>query len=912
MIAVAATLPACSVDSVAKPLVEGRAALDRRDYLAASVHLRNALQQSPQSALARFLFGRMLLETGDVRAAEAELRKALELRQPEADVLPLLARCVLAQQKFAQVVSEFGTVRLAEADRQAELSASVASALALTGQYAKALELTQSSMAAAPANIPIRVAHARLTAGKGDLDGALKLLDDTIGRGGLVGEALRLKGDLLLYGRRDLRAAQEAYTGTLKLQPDDVYAQSQLVGIHLLLKDIPAAKSQQEALAKAQPALIQTKLLGASIALASGEAERARDILAQLQSRSNNHPRVLLLSAATELKLNSLVQAENHLNKVLSSDPGSADARRLLAATMLRKGNPKRALEVLKPLLDGDPSDAATLTLAAEAHLMGGDHAAAEAFFARVQKVAPTDVQSRTALAVAQVIKGDREAGLGELRVIAADDKGTLADMALISTMLRLRNFDGALAAIDELDKKLPDKPMAADLRGRVLRLKGDIQGARAAFTKALARDPVFFQAALALAQLDADKGDHAVARQRFESMLKVDPKNVPALVALAGLRAKHRAPTEEVAELLNRAVEASPGDASARVILVEFWLEKHNPRLAGELAKAGLASEPDHPLLLDALGRAQLLNEELAQAITTFGKLAAQQPNAPTPQLRLAETYFRAGNVPAAERSLRTALNLAPDSLTARRSLMALAMREKKPDKALRLAREVQRQRPKEAIGHFFEGEIHSGLREWDAAAKAYRAGLDKEGGSASAVRLHAVLRIANRAAEADRFAADWLKQNPADARMRVHLAEEAFKGGNLVEAERLYTKVAELEPRNAVAANDLAYVMIKNKNPAAVAMAERALALWPDNPNFLDTLAVALAAAGQVPRALEASKSAVRLAPNVPVVRLTLAKLYLQTNDRPSAKNELEQLAKLGDRFAGYDEVTALLRGL
>jgi hypothetical protein len=51
--------------------------------------------------------------------------------------------------------------------------------------------------------------------------------------------------------------------------------------------------------------------------------------------------------------------------------------------------------------------------------------------------------------------------------------------------------------------RKQPGKPLAPNLRGRVLTLKGDFDGARKSFEEALARDPTNFAATDALAALD-------------------------------------------------------------------------------------------------------------------------------------------------------------------------------------------------------------------------------------------------------------------------------------------------------------------------------------------------------------------------------------------------------------------------
>ena len=63
---------------------------------------------------------------------------------------------------------------------------------------------------------------------------------------------------------------------------------------------------------------------------------------------------------------------------------------------------------------------------------------------------------------------------------------------------------------------------------------------------------------------------------------------------------------------------------------------------------------------------------------------------------------------------------------------------------------------------------------------------------------------------------------------------------------------------------------------------------------------------------KAIEIEKKAVALAPQQASNRLNLAKLYIKAGDKALARTELDQLAKLGDKFSGQTEVAELLKSL
>ena len=67
------------------------------DYQASILELKNALTRNKDSAEARWLLGKTYLDLGDVRSAGKELQHARRLGWPVDDVIPALAKALLAQ-----------------------------------------------------------------------------------------------------------------------------------------------------------------------------------------------------------------------------------------------------------------------------------------------------------------------------------------------------------------------------------------------------------------------------------------------------------------------------------------------------------------------------------------------------------------------------------------------------------------------------------------------------------------------------------------------------------------------------------------------------------------------------------------------------------------------------------------------
>lgn len=95
-----------------------------------------------------------------------------------------------------------------------------------------------------------------------------------------------------------------------------------------------------------------------------------------------------------------------------------------------------------------------------------------------------------------------------------------------------------------------------------------------------------------------------------------------------------------------------------------------------------------------------------------------------------------------------------------------------------------------------------------------------------------------------------------------------------DLVQAERLYAEALALDPKEAIAANNLAFVMSHNPDRCEEALrhADRALALNPDQPDFLDTRARILLALNRVEEAVAALNRAASLRPDDLGIALSL----------------------------------------
>ena len=898
-----------------KLLASARNHLDKKDQAtelaAAKIDLKNLLQENPKSAAGRLLYGQVALAGGDPVNAEIELRRALELGATDNEVLPLLARALVEQGKATAMVAQFGKSELTDAAAAADLKLQIADVFLSENQLDDADAAAVAAQAKVPGHPSAIVLQARVKLARGDAAGATALVDPLLKAATANARAWSLKGDLLKLAKAPNAEVIAAYRKSLDADGRSVATHASLVAVLIEQGDTEGAGKQLTEMRRFAPGHPQTVFIDATLAMAGQDFKRARELCQTLLRMAPDNVRVLILAGQAELSLNSLTQAEALLGKAVALEPKNNAARKLLAAVYLRNGQADKALAALKPALDGPVADAQALSLAGQAYAARGDTKRAEQLQAQAASLQPDDRRLKTTRAIGNLAKG-KDGALAEVQKLAAQEAGTETDMAVIAALYQRGDKDGALKAVDALAAKRPNSPEADYLRGRFAQLRDDAPAARAAFERSVAKDVSFMPAQAVLADMDMADGKTEAVKARFEAMRKHDPKSIEPLLALAQLANNTGASNDEVRRLLEDAVKVQPDNPTARLTLIDTLLANNDKAGALLAAQAAAAALPDNPDVLQRLGRSLQATGDLNRAASTFGRLVTLSPRSVDALLQLASVQMAMGNTASANTNVKKAMELAPNFLPAQQAAIAMALKQNQPATAVAVARSVQTQRPKEAVGFGMEGDIYASQKDYPAAIAAFRRALPLDRTAASVSRLHQVLTAAGKSDEAREVSSSWQKSHPDDWGFLLYRADQALANLDLDGASKLYRAVLDQQPNSVPALNNLATVLVRQAKTGAVLLAERAVRLAPNQPAILDTLAGALAAEQKLAKAIEVQGRAVQLAPDVGGYRLALAKFLIQSGEKSKAGDELDRLAGLGTKFDQQAEVADLRKSL
>lgn len=209
-------------------------------------------------------------------------------------------------------------------------------------------------------------------------------------------------------------------------------------------------------------------------------------------------------------------------------------------------------------------------------------------------------------------------------------------------------------------------------------------------------------------------------------------------------------------------------------------------------------------------------------------------------------------------------------------------------------------------------EGNIQAAGKAWPEAINAFRLGLKRIEDAELAIKLHGAYLASGNSAEADKHSSNWLKDHPKDTAFRMYLGDLFAARKDYATAASQYQAALINQPNHPLILNNLAWISGKTGSPRAIEFAEKANQLAPNQPAFMDTLAMLLAEKGESAKAIELLRKAMALSPQAASIQLNLAKVLIATGKKEEARKELEALAKLGEKFPEQAEVSRLLKAL
>jgi cellulose synthase operon protein C len=648
-LALPAAAQAADRQAARKAVIAGVEQLNAGKPQAARIEMLNAIKADGDWGLAHALQARIYLALGDGVAAEAELRRALDLGLPEAQIQHLALNAWLLQKDYDRVLNapELEGVRPISVGYAARIKANAAIA---RGDIPLAAKNFDRAIVVAPNNAQLWTDIGNFRLLGGNVAGAIDAAIRAVNLNPRNIDAMMLMGKLVRdqYG---LVAAIPWFEGVLELDPANVPAMVQAAAT---LGEVGRASAMLDMTRRIQAVdagNTDAWYLQAVLAARAGKPDLARALIYRIDEKMDAVPGIRLLKAVLDLSTGNSEQAISQLDDIVKAQPENLKARRLLGTAMWRARDPRSAIAVLEPVAKRDDADSYTLSIIGRAYEDVGDRATAATYL------------DRAALPVrGEPVPFDMTSDLARMAMVGNGNPDN-ADVAIprITSLIRSGRSGEALRTAERLRDLNPGAPAAHVLVGDALTALDQPRDAVKAYEKAAS---IRFSEPIALRLIDAQRrsGDNAGALRVLDLFLSQNPRSVAALL----LAADHFMTTKQwdVAIATLDGLRARLGNRDATILnkLGWAWFGQGNNDRALTYASAAYAIAVSNPALASTYGWILFKSgKDKVRGIALLKKSVAIVPEAPMLRFQLAQLLVESGDKTAAKTHLIAAIAM-PD----------------------------------------------------------------------------------------------------------------------------------------------------------------------------------------------------------------------------------------------------------
>ncbi len=463
-----------------------RAALQRRDPIAAEVPLREAIRKGANEDALRALLGEALLARGDRTEAAAVLEGGDFTPDTAALGWRIRGQARLARGDLRGAAQAFDQAyRYAPDD--AELWIAIASLRFFGGEQAQALEAADRAVRLDPRNP----------------------------------RALNMRG-LLVRDQFGLAASLPWFEAGLQVAPQDLALLGEYAATLGEMGAYRAMLVVCRKLVTIDPKNARAASLQAILAARAGKTDLARAILVRTGSALRDIPAMILLSGVLEYRAGNINLAADQFERLVRLQPDNLQARQLLARVLLRQGKANQVAERFDAAAHAPGATPYLMQVVGQARRMLGDQERADSLFALARN---PPVRTASPLAT------DVPLGVAALRY-AELPNAAVAAVPYVRALVGAGRKDEAQVVADRLKGANPGFADAHLLAGDLRILRGDPAGALRDFEKAATirfNEPVFTRMDAALRAL----GKPLEADAMTGRYLAQNPMSLPAMKRL-------------------------------------------------------------------------------------------------------------------------------------------------------------------------------------------------------------------------------------------------------------------------------------------------------------------------------------------------------------------------------------------
>ena len=652
---------------------------------------------------------------------------------------------------------------------------------------------------------------------------------------------------------------------TVELQPGNVQARIDLGNLLLAGGQMVRAKEQADAVLVQQPNNADAFALLSAVAATQGDRATALDQIQKALSIDPNkasfHTTLGLIQSSDP---STEPTAEDQLKKAIALDPKNASPRMVLAGLLQRKGDIAGAIEQEKAAIAADPKNLLARSSMAELYLRQGDSAKAEETLRQASDDLGDTSQGAQLLQNYYVATHQIDRGVSAYAdLVAKHPKSAPLKIAYARLLIVQKNKTKAREVVAELVKSDGGEPDVVLLNGLLLLDDGKTNDAFDVLQKGVKNNPENFQLKLALGRAARAKGDLAVAEQSYRDATRLN----------------------------SRSLEAQNG-------LAQVAIDRHDFNLLAQVAEGAIAVTPQSSMPYVWRGISEASQRLFEKAETDFQQAIKLDAKNSIAYYELAQIRLQQKKLPEARALLQQTLDNNPNAVLALRELVALDLNDRQPAKAISRVQAQIAKSPNNSEYYAALADLQTMTGDSNAAIATAETAMKLNPSDDGAVMAYTRAQASHGdVGKAIATWQTWTKNHPNDSRAYAILGTLEESQGNKDQAMAAYKKSLEIQPEQAVAANNLAYLMLDNGENVDVALtlAQTARRVLPNSPSTADTLAWAYYHKGTYSSARELLEDAVKASPNNAAMHYHLGMVYSRLSNKSDAAIQLKKAQEL-----------------
>ncbi|HWR17316.1 MAG TPA: tetratricopeptide repeat protein [Terriglobales bacterium] len=687
----------------------------------------------------------------------------------------------------------------------------------------------------------------------------------------------------LYFGTGNIRGGYQELMLALKSDPKNKDANMLVAEMLLRFRAFDQALAKVDEIQKDFPQERSLNLIKVEALLGQQKFEESRKLLEQVLQQDPANPRALYDQSIFQLKDGKFADAEASLRRVWDMQPNSMVPPATLSAEYMKRGDNAKAEAILKEAVQRRPDSVIPKNMLYGFYMQNKRFGEAEALAKAIQSGTPKDSPSRLAVAEFYLTTNNQKEAEAELkRLTAQNKKDYFAWQKLVELYVAQNRVAEAKAVLSETLKENPNEPGMLDLSGRLKIAEGNFNDALLDLQKAQKFNPDNPQVYVDLSKAYLGRGEMEQSKTSLEEALKREPGLATARVDLANLQIRSNQ-VDEAIKNLQMVIDARPSNITPYVLMSAALTAK------GEFQQA----ESNLARLVDATG-------DPASKANVYRAMAA---------VKFVQKKF-----PECIQLTTKSLELdarPPETLQIAGSCY-LAM--KQPAKAVEVVNKYVAKNPSLPAGQEVLGGVAFEAADMKTAQAAYEKALQINPKLLVARRgLAEVYLTQNQPDKATGVLKGLESEYPRDYIIPLRLAQISEQKQDWDSAKKFYERSIELNDKNPIAKNNLAYIYAEKGGnlDMALKLAQEAREAFPADPRIGDTLAWIYIKKGSYESAVQFLKDATAKMPQNATYKYHLGLAYSKLGKNTEAKQQLQAALKMPN-FAEAEEAKKVLASL